>query len=138
MSIQKRITTSSSVTTEEHYSDDNTLITSLGITNIDKSPLDQAADTRQMETGESLPLENKPKNIGNTVPIGKTFPDLISEHINNPKIISLLLWIVGIYFGIRNSLTLASIKYGLIIGFFLNIIWGIIEFICWCIKKLKN
>ena len=92
------------------------------------------AATKQAKPEESTPsgiptyeeeTESTYRPSGKTTNIGRTFPDLISEFIGNPRAIAVILMFIPFPFFTSKIESIDSLKYPAIIGLLLNLIWFI-------------
>lgn len=67
--------------------------------------------------------------------VGRTFPDLIIETINDIKVITVILLFIPFPFFIQKIDSFVDMKYPLIIGLGLNIVWHFISFLKWVFNK---
>lgn len=63
------------------------------------------------------------KSFGKTTNTGRTYPDLISEFIHNPRAIATILIFVPFPFFVKEIKDIDSLKYPTIIGFLLNLVY---------------
>jgi hypothetical protein len=99
-------------------------------------------DEPDIEESTNIPdsdkIVDKGSNISKTSSaLGRTFPDLIIEFINNIKVMTVILLFIPFPFFVSKINTYEDMKYPLLIGLGLNIVWYFITFINWLIKKIK-
>jgi hypothetical protein len=105
----------------------------------DTSTKDNASNIEEATNIPSLEnsLNMEPDSNSDSCVVGRTFPDLIIESINNFKIITVILLFCPFPVFISKINSFEDMKYPLVIGLGLNIVWYVISFINWIIKKIK-
>ncbi len=75
------------------------------------------------------------RSSGRTTNTGRTFPDLISEFIGNPRAMATILMFVPFPFFVSKIENIDSLKYPAIVGFLLNLVWFTVPLLAKRFKK---
>ena len=104
----------------------------------DKNQLFNYQNPTEIPESEHLAdnLEEEKPLVSST--IGRTFPDLFVEFLNNPRVITIILLFLPFPFFASNIKCFRDIQYPLVIGIGLAIVWFSFSVVWWCIKKNKE